>query len=126
MADRALIGLVTLVALLMLFMGVQWIVMPASIASDLGMDLLQGLGRSTQIGDMMSFFVCAGCFALLGLVTRNAAWFYASAMLLGFTAMGRTLAWILHDASFAVPQIPAEVVMAIILLVAARRLARAG
>ena len=40
--------------------GVGWLVAPARLAASLGMPLLDGLGRSTQIGDFASFFLTAG------------------------------------------------------------------
>jgi hypothetical protein len=44
-------------------------------------------------------------------------------MLLSFTAVGRVLAWLFHDATLALDLIGSEVVVSIILLVASRRLA---
>ena len=125
MLNRFITVLVLLSALLMLVMGVQWLVVPSFIAGELGMELLHGLGRSTQIGNLMSFFISTGCCALIGLVTRKAAWFYASAMLLGCAALGRLLAWALHDASLAISHIPAELLMVMILVIAAKRLGKA-
>ena len=43
-------------------------------------------------------------------------------MLLAITALGRIVAWLLHYATLAVSQITVEVVVALILLVASRRL----
>jgi hypothetical protein len=43
-------------------------------------------------------------------------------MLLALTALGRIVAWLLHDATLAVSLITAEVVVALVLLLASRRL----
>ena len=32
--------------------GLQWIISPANVAASLGMPLLEGVGLSTQIGDL--------------------------------------------------------------------------
>ena len=85
------------------------------------MPLLEGLGLSTQIGDLGAFFTAAGLMVLLGLWTGNKTWLLAPALLLGFTAIFRTLAWALHSASFAGPQIAIEVVLTVLLLVVANR-----
>jgi hypothetical protein len=45
-------------------------------------------------------------------------------MLLAITAVGRVLAWLVHDATFAVSQIVVEIAVALILLLASRRLAQ--
>jgi len=47
-------------------------------------------------------------------------------MLLAITALGRVVAWLLHDATLAASQIAVEVIVALILLVASRRLPHKG
>ena len=44
--------------------GLGWLIDPERAAAGLGMALLDGLGRSTQVGDFASFFLTAGvrCF----------------------------------------------------------------
>ncbi|MEP0201827.1 MAG: hypothetical protein ABJ084_08200 [Halioglobus sp.] len=122
MARKLLKGLAALPALLMLVMGVNWIVDPASAAQGLGMTYLEGEGRSTQIGDMTSFFIGVGVMALLGLWTENRTWLYSASLLLGGTAVFRTLAWLVHDASFATASIAVEVISVLLFLAAARQL----
>ena len=62
--------------------GLQWIIAPARIAEQLGMPLLEGVGLSTQIGDMGSFFITVGAMTLIGAITTTRHWFYAPSMLL--------------------------------------------
>jgi hypothetical protein len=112
---------VSLPAILFIFMGIRWVVAPADMAAQLGMPLLEGVGLSTQIGDLGSFFFVGGLFVLIGVITQKRAWFYAPALLLGFTALFRTLAWLLHDAAFALDMIAVEVVLVALLLFAASR-----
>lgn len=112
---------VSLPAILFIVMGIRWVVAPAGMAAELGMPLLEGVALSTQIGDLGSFFFAGGLFVLIGVITQRRTWFYAPAMLLGFTAIFRTLAWLLHDAAFTVDMIAVEVVLVALLLFAASR-----
>ncbi len=114
--------LVLLPAVLFVFTGVRWLVAPGDVAATLGLGLSDGLGRSSLIGDMAGFFVTLGSCMLIALITQKRAWYYPPIMLLGIAALGRIIAWLIHDASLAVPQIMVEVVVACILLVASRRL----
>ena len=52
MLPRILTGLV---GLLMAVITLGWLADPSSAAANLGMSLLDGLGRSTQIGDFTAF-----------------------------------------------------------------------
>ena len=49
-----------LLGLGLLLIGLGWWVHPAAAAEMLGASLLDGTGRSTQIGDSGAFFVAAG------------------------------------------------------------------
>jgi uncharacterized membrane protein len=119
---QILSALVFLPAILFLVTGLRWLVDPAGVAPEFGLVLGDGLGLSSQVGDMSSFFLTMGICMLLALVTGRRVWYYPPAMLLLLTAIGRLIAWLLHDAALA-PQIGVEVVVAVILLVASRRLA---
>ncbi len=112
---------VAIPGVLFVVLGLRWLVDPAGMADELGMPLLDGLGRSTQIGDLGAFFLVGGAMMLLGIITQRREWFTAPAMLLGCTAVFRILAWLVHDAALAVPQIAIEVVVAVLLLFAASR-----
>lgn len=106
--------------------GINWIANPAGAAEALGMPLLDGLGRSTQVGDMASFFLTIGTMGLLGATRSNPLWLQGWAMLLGGAAVMRTLVWLLHDAAFAGVFIGVEVVSAGALLFVASRFVAAG
>lgn len=123
--DKALRVLAGLVGLLFLSIGARWIIAPEGVAKELGMPLLDGMALSTQIGDLAAFFVTLGLTTLLGVITLHRTWFYAAMMLLGSTAVFRTLAWALHDAAFATQSISVEVIGTVILLAAALRLTKA-
>jgi len=111
---------VALIGVLMLSMGLRWLLAPVGIAGELGMPLLEGAGLSTQIGDLSAFFLTIGLCVLLGLSTGRAHWYYPAIMLLSLTALGRILAWLMHDAALSAPAIVVEVVFSIILALAAR------
>ena len=114
--------LVTLPAILFVVMGLRWITDPAGAASSLGMPLLDGLGRSSQIGDVGTLFLTMGLMILIGLVTRARPWFYAPALMLSVVALFRVLAWLLHDAPPALDMVMVELIIAALLVVAAPKL----
>ncbi len=114
--------LVALPALLFLTMGLRWLVNPAGIAPDFGLALETGVGLSSQVGDMSAFFLLLGICMLTALVSGRRLWYYPPMILLALTAVGRILAWLLHDAALAVDLIAPEVIVTVLLLVASRRL----
>ena len=119
--NKILSLLVLLPAILFLVTGLRWLVDPAGVAPEFGLVLGEGLGLSSQVGDMSGFFLTLGICMLVALVTGRRAWYYPPALLLLLTAVGRVIAWLLHDAALA-SQIGVEVAVAIILLAASRRL----
>ncbi len=121
--NRVLGLLVLAPAILFIVTGVRWLVAPAGIAPEFGLVLGEGLGLSSQVGDMSGFFLTLGICMLAALVSGRRTWYYPAILLLLLTAVGRVIAWLLHDAAL-VPQIGVEVVVALVLLVASRRLAR--
>jgi hypothetical protein len=72
---------------------------------------------------MTAFFLTLGILMLVALISARRSWFYPPTLLLGFTAIARVLAWLVHDAALAVDMIAVEVVVAILLLLASRLLA---
>jgi hypothetical protein len=111
-----------LLALLFLVQGLNWILDPASAAQGLGMPLLDGIGRSTQIGDFAAFFFATGTMIAMGTYPGQTQWLYGGAMLLGFAAVMRTVAALFHGADFAVFPISIEVASAVFLFLAVRKL----
>lgn len=111
-----------LVAFMGLTSALGWIVDPASAAANLGMPLLEGLGRSTQVGDFTAFFMAAGVFCVLGAWQLHRVWLWAAAIMFGGAAIFRTLAWIAHGAEFATTFVIVEIVLAGMLLIASARI----
>jgi hypothetical protein len=116
--------LVLVIAVSFLVTGLRWLVAPSGIAPQFGLTLDQGVGLSSQVGDMSAFFLTLATCLLMALISERRSWYYPAIMLLSFTAIGRIIAWLVHDAALALDLIAPEVVVSIILLVASRRLAK--
>ncbi len=119
----ALRALVVLLGCFFVLGGIGWYVNPARPAERLGMDLMDGVGLSSQIGDLSALFITAGACVLIGVITRNRTWFYPSVMIMGIAATGRLLAWLLHDAALAMDLIAVEAGCAALFLLASDKLA---
>ena len=122
----ALRAIVLLCGVLFIVTGLRWLLAPAGVAPEFGLALSTGVGLSSQIGDMSAFFLTLGVCILMGLTTQRTLWYYPPIILLSLTAVGRILAWLLHDAALAMNLIAPEVVVALILLTASRRLPAQG
>ncbi len=120
--NRVLKLLVLLLSILFLVTGLRWLVAPAGVAPQFGLTLDHGVGLSSQVGDMSAFFLLLGICMLTALVSGRRSWYYPPIILLSLTAVGRILAWLLHDAALAVDLIASEIIVSVILLVASRRL----
>ena len=123
--NKVLKVLVLLPALLFLVTGVRWLVAPAGVAPNFGLTLGEGVALSSQVGDMAGFFLTLGSCMLIALISGRRSWYYPAIMLLAITAVGRIVAWLVHDATLALDLIGPEVVISVILLVASRRLPEA-
>ena len=119
MLYRALAGLV---GVLFLLQAMGWLLAPAQAAEGLGMPLLDGVARSTQIGDLGAFFFAFAGMALIGAWTMHATWLYAGALLMAWAAFMRTVAAAAHGADFTPQFIVPEIVVAALLVVCGLRL----
>ena len=122
MINIAIKLLVLLFGILFLVTGLRWLLAPAGIAPDFGLTLGSGIGLSSQVGDMSAFFLTLGVCILMGLTTQRSVWYYPPIILLSLTAVGRVLAWLIHDAALATQLIAPEVIVSLVLLFASRRL----
>ena len=122
MINTAIKLLVLLCGVLFLVTGLRWLLAPASIAQDFGLTLSSGIGLSSQVGDMSAFFLTLGVCILMGLTSQRSVWYYPPIILLSLTAVGRVLAWLIHDAALATQLIAPEVIVSLVLLFTSRRL----
>lgn len=115
----------SLPAVIFILLGLGWLLAPGLVSVQMRMPLLEGDGRSTQIGDLASFFLTLGGGILIALRTNRSVWLYPPIMLLLFAAIGRVIAFIGHGAGLAIDMILVEVVVACSLLVLARKMGAA-
>lgn len=113
---------VTLLGVFFTVQGIGWLVDPGQAAGRLGMTYLDGLGRSTQVGDFASFFLTIGIATLVGSRPGRSTVLWTPAALVGGAAVARTIAWLAHGADFAPLFIGVEIVTALVLVRAARTL----
>jgi hypothetical protein len=98
-----------------------WIFDPGGAAQALGMPLLEGAARSSQVGDIGAFFLSLGLMIAMGAYRVDGQWLRGGALLLGSAAGIRTLAWLVHGAEFTPDFIGVEVVAAATLCFIASR-----
>ena len=103
--------------------GLLWVISPYEAGANFGiLEISEGLGRSSLIGDIGSYFFCIGLMIVLAAYTLRSIWFYAPAMLLGVTALFRVVSWAAHDATFATQFIIIEILLITLLLVTSKRM----
>jgi hypothetical protein len=117
-------AIAALPGILMVASAFNWLANPTAAAENLGMPLLDGIGRSSQVGDFTAFFLSASIMIFIGIYRANAAWLYAPALLLGTAAVGRIFAYLFHEAPLAGVFIGVEVVCAGLLIACGRVMSR--
>ena len=118
--------LATLPGFLMGMNAIGWLTQPEETAKGLGMPLLDGIGRSTQIGDLGALFVGTTILIFWGAFRSQGQWLYSAALFLGCAAVIRTIAALAHGAAMATQFIVAEVIMTIWLVVFAFLIEKEG
>lgn len=121
--DTALKLAAGLPAAAFLLLGLSWWIVPDFASAQLGMTLLGGIGLSSQIGDLASFFLTLGACILIGTATGKPFWLYPAIMLLTLATVGRLLAWAFHGAALATQMIAVEWIVLAVLFLLSRRLA---
>ena len=121
--NRFLVVLNAINGILFIAIGLLWVISPYEAGSNFGiLEISEGLGRSSLIGDVGSYFFCIGLMMILAAYTLRSIWFYAPAMLLGVTALFRVISWAAHDATFATQFIIIEIILITLLLVTSKRM----
>ena len=105
---RTLTGIAGLGALTI---GAIWWLQPETAAGLLGASLLDGTGRSTQIGDSGAFFIGVGVLLLWGAVKQRAIFVLIGGCLVGLVAPGRILSATLHNGAVTTPEVVVECVI---------------
>jgi hypothetical protein len=121
MLYRILAGLV---AAVMAITAVTWVFDPAAAAMSLGMPYLEGMGRSSQIGDVGALFMFMVIMCVMGAITRVGHYLQSAGLVLLLIAIFRTLAWAVYDAELAGLFIAVELVCAAVLFFSASRIGR--
>ena len=110
---RSLTGLAGLGALII---GGVWWYQPETAAGLLGASLLDGTGRSAQIGDSGAFFIGVGVLLLWGAVRQHAVLVVIGGCLVGLVAPGRILSSTLHNGAVTTPEVIVECVIFLLAL----------
>ena len=121
--NKFLVVLNAINGILFIGIGLLWVISPYEAGANFGiLEISEGLGRSSLIGDVGSYFFCIGLMMILAAYTLKSIWFYAPAMLLGVTALFRVISWAAHDATFATQFIIIEILLITLLLVTSKRM----
>ena len=91
----------------------RWILLPEDSANSLGMVLLDGAGKNTQIRDFTALFTSTSIFCFLSIVTRQYQWIFSSGIVFSLIALISLLASQLHDAPLTYSSLIAEIIFAI-------------
>ncbi len=120
---RTLTGLAGLGALLI---GATWWYQPETAAGLLGASLLDGTGRTAQIGDSGAFFIGVGVLMLWGAVRQRAVFVLIGGGLVGLVAPGRILSATLHGGAVTTPEVVVECVIFLIAVITWFAISRRG
>ena len=121
--NKLLVVLNAINGIFFITIGLLWVISPYEAGANFGiLEISEGLGRSSLIGDVGSYFFCIGLMMILAAYTLRSIWFYAPAMLLGVTALFRVVSWAAHDATFATQFIIIEILLITLLLVTSKRM----
>ena len=116
--------LTTLSGLGLSLVGIIWWLQPATAAEVLGASLLDGTGRSTQIGDSGAFFIGAGGLLALGAIRNHAALVISGGLLVGLVIPGRVLSVTTHGGAWTPDEITGEFFVSIVALLTAAAVRR--
>ena len=110
----------------LLVFGLGWWVHPAAAAEMLGATLLDGTGRTAQIGDSGAFFVGAGTMLLWGALRKVPTLLLAGGGLIGLVVPGRLLSASIHGGSQTPDEIIAECILLLLAVITAAAVSRSN
>ncbi len=116
----SVLRIITVLSGLGLFLiGVIWWLQPSTAAEMLGASLLDGTGRSSQIGDSGAFFIGAGGLLALGAIRNHAALVMSGGLLVGLVIPGRVLSATTHGGAWTPDEIAGECIVLVVALLTA-------
>jgi len=116
---NSLRALTALSGLGLLLIGLGWWIHPAAAAEMLGASLLEGTGRSTQIGDSGAFFIGAGALLAWGAIRKSATLTVVGGILVALVIPGRVLSATTHGGAWTPDEIAGECIILILSLATA-------
>ena len=116
---NSLRALTALSGLGLLLIGLGWWIHPAAAAEILGASLLEGTGRSTQIGDSGAFFIGAGALLAWGAIRKSATLTLVGGILVALVIPGRVLSATTHCGAWTPDEIAGECIILILSLATA-------
>jgi len=116
---NSLRALTALSGLGLLLIGLGWWIHPAAAAEMLGASLLEGTGRSTQIGDSGAFFIGAGALLAWGAIRKSATLTLVGGILVALVIPGRVLSATTHGGAWTPDEIAGECIILILSLATA-------
>ena len=102
-----------ILGLVLAIIALRWILSPEDSANSLGMVLLDGAGRNTQIRDFTALFASTSIFCFLSITTRQYQWIFSSGIVFLLIALISVLASQLHDAPLTYSSLIAEIIFAV-------------
>ena len=103
----------------LLIIAIRWIVSPEISANSLGMELLEGTGRNTQIRDFTAIFLSTSIFCFISALTKQYQWIFSSGLIFLIIASVSILASSMHDAPLTYSSMIAEILFAVLAFTAA-------
>ena len=103
-----------ILGLVLTIIAIRWILLPEESANSLGMILLDGSGRNTQIRDFTSIFASTAIFCFLSIATKQFQWIFSSGIIFSIIAIMSIVASQLHEAPISYSSLIAEIIFACI------------
>ena len=101
-----------ILGLVLTIIAIRWILLPEESANSLGMILLDGFGRNTQIRDFTAIFAGTAIFCFLSIATKQFQWIFSSGIIFSIIAIISVVASQLHDAPITYSSFIAEIIFA--------------
>ena len=111
-------------AAVMAITAMTWIFDPAAAAMGLGMPYLEGMGRSSQFGDVGALFIFLVIMCVMGAISGVGHYLQSAGLVLLLMAIFPTLAWAVYDPELAAQFIAGKLLCAAVLFFSASRIGR--